>query len=518
MFFGTFILEDVALISSLVLIGEGKISVFGAFWALFLGISIGDIGLYFIGRFAAALGLERRINQSKKLKFTLAKLKDSAFMNYIICGSRLIPGTRLPTYLAAGILRFPFTKFVGLTVLSVGTWVAFALLAGKTLHYFLMDNLLLFVILLFAFLTLAKNVIPLIFDQWQRKACKHSWRKWLSFEFWPAWFFYIPIALWYVFLSIRHRSFLIPFYANPNIANAGLLGESKWDFLVHLDSNHPATLKSVKVKKNTGFDEWLSIVEDNSFQFPFILKPDVGQRGFGVRIIRDEFDLTEYLLLSDFDILIQELATNQNEAGVFYIRYPQEKTGKLFSITDKEFPFIVGDGKTKLGDLILSDKRSRIIAPTYFERLHEKLDIVPVAGEKIQLAECGNHCQGAIFLNGEQLMSTELLNSIESLARRIPHFYFGRFDIRYANPFDLRAGEFQIIEINGAGAEATHIWDAKTKLIEAYKTLFTQWKILFEIGDQVKRDKMVKSNIQLALFIKESFKVYFRKEKLSVSS
>ncbi|CAG0910597.1 unnamed protein product, partial [Cyprideis torosa] len=38
--------------------------------------------------------------------------------------------------------------------------------------------------------------------------------------------------------------------------------------------------------------------------------------------------------------------------------------------------------------------------------------------------------------------------------------------------------------INGAGAEATHIWDSKTTLREAYATLMEQYRLLFEIGAQ----------------------------------
>ena len=48
-FAGTFLLEDVALASSLALVANGKMSMMTAFWACFLGIGIGDLGLYFLG-------------------------------------------------------------------------------------------------------------------------------------------------------------------------------------------------------------------------------------------------------------------------------------------------------------------------------------------------------------------------------------------------------------------------------------------------------------------------------------
>jgi len=44
----------------------------------------------------------------------------------------------------------------------------------------------------------------------------------------------------------------------------------------------------------------------------------------------------------------------------------------------------------------------------------------------------------------------------DEISRAIPDFFFGRYDVRYASPEALRNGEsFCIVEINGAGAEAT---------------------------------------------------------------
>lgn len=517
-FFGTFILEDVALVTALAFITEGKLSLTSGFFACFIGISLGDIGLYLMGRFGLKLGLEERIKSNRKIQLNLQKMKQSNFLNYMIFISRFIPGTRIPTYVGAGVLNYSLTKFIILTLISVAGWVGFALAAGQSLHYLFRDHLVLSITLFVVFILLVKSLAPILADPWKRKASIHFWRKWMCFEFWPAWFFYIPIYFWYVILSIKYRSFFNPFYANPNIFNGGLLGESKWDFLQHLDPKAKSTLNTLKINRGTSFDDFLNIIRLNGYEFPFIVKPDVGQRGFGVRIVRDEFDLTEYLLLSDFDIILQKLSTLPHEAGLFYIKMPNTKSEMIYSITDKRFPSLIGDGKTKLGDLILNDVRAKIIAPTYFARHEEVLDSVIANGEKFQLSECGNHCQGAIFLNGEHLKTDKMLREVSAIANRLPDFYFGRFDIRYQDAESLKNGEFEIIEINGAGSEATHIWDAKTTLYEAYRTLFHQWNLLFMIGGQVKRQAGFKSNMSLVSFLTESFKVYFRKEKLSVSS
>jgi hypothetical protein len=46
------------------------------------------------------------------------------------------------------------------------------------------------------------------------------------------------------------------------------------------------------------------------------------------------------------------------------------------------------------------------------------------------------------------------------------------------------AGEnLRIIELNGVTSEATHIYDPKLGLFDAYGVLFRQWRIAFEIGN-----------------------------------
>jgi hypothetical protein len=65
----------------------------------------------------------------------------------------------------------------------------------------------------------------------------------------------------------------------------------------------------------------------------------------------------------------------------------------------------------------------------------------------------------------------------------LPEFHFGRFDIRFEDFAKVQKGEaFTIIEINGAGAESTHIWDRRTGLVQAWAALMRQYRWLFEIG------------------------------------
>jgi len=66
---------------------------------------------------------------------------------------------------------------------------------------------------------------------------------------------------------------------------------------------------------------------------------------------------------------------------------------------------------------------------------------------------------------------------------RFDGFFVGRFDIRYGDVERFKAGtDVAIVELNGATAESTNIYDPQTTLFDAYGQLFRQWSIVFSIG------------------------------------
>jgi hypothetical protein len=80
-------------------------------------------------------------------------------------------------------------------------------------------------------------------------------------------------------------------------------------------------------------------------------------------------------------------------------------------------------------------------------------------------------------------METPALRSaVDSVARRFSGFYFGRFDVRSESVEQFQRGSFEVLELNGVSAEATHIYDPSVTLLEAYRVLCHQWRIAFEIG------------------------------------
>ena len=80
-------------------------------------------------------------------------------------------------------------------------------------------------------------------------------------------------------------------------------------------------------------------------------------------------------------------------------------------------------------------------------------------------------------------MTPALERRIDDIAQRMPGFFIGRFDVRYSSVERFKAGEdLAIVELNGATAESTNIYDPDGSLFHAYRTLFRQWSLVFAIG------------------------------------
>jgi hypothetical protein len=72
---------------------------------------------------------------------------------------------------------------------------------------------------------------------------------------------------------------------------------------------------------------------------------------------------------------------------------------------------------------------------------------------------------------------------IHEVSASFTGFYFGRYDLKAPSLEDFRAGrELRVLELNGVTSEATSIYDPKNSLWQAYRVLFEQWRLAFEIG------------------------------------
>ena len=111
-FFATFVLEDAAAIGAGLLLATGQISWPAAFLACFFGIWLGDAGLYALARFAGRNWFEKSVLKKHSAKVARSENWFRERGTTILIFSRAIPGTRLPTYLAAGFFRVPLARFL----------------------------------------------------------------------------------------------------------------------------------------------------------------------------------------------------------------------------------------------------------------------------------------------------------------------------------------------------------------------------------------------------------------------
>jgi hypothetical protein len=304
-----------------------------------------------------------------------------------------------------------------------------------------------------------------------------------NWEYWPFQILYVPIYFLWAYYAIKARSIFFFNASNPKIKNGGFIMESKKQIYDLLPKKHYP--KTILIREKTSLKEIVDSVVEKQIYFPLIAKPDIGLRGSGVKKIKTVSELKDYAEKANFDFLVQDLIPFKNEVGIFYVRHPLQKNGKITGIVSKEFLIIIGDGKSNIEDLIKQTPRFKLQFDVLKEEYHDQLHRILQKGEALNLVPFGNHARGAKFLDGSDLITPKLTKTINEIATQIPEFYFGRFDIMYNTFEELERGEnFQIVELNGAASEPTHIYDPKHSVWFAWKELARHITYMYEISVQ----------------------------------
>ena len=119
---GTFILEDAATVLAAMQVEAGGLSASLALSSLYLGIVLGDLGLYGLGRLSSIVPWVRRVLPPPNAAAMRAWLEARVFQVVLI--SRFLPGLRLPTYLACGFLRASLGQFASAAVIATLCWTS----------------------------------------------------------------------------------------------------------------------------------------------------------------------------------------------------------------------------------------------------------------------------------------------------------------------------------------------------------------------------------------------------------
>ena len=303
----------------------------------------------------------------------------------------------------------------------------------------------------------------------------------IHWEYWPFKIVYIPIYFLWIYYSIKARTLFFFNASNPSIKNGGFIMESKKAIYDLIPQKYYP--KTELIKSGTSFEQLSKIVEKAAIKFPFIAKPDIGLRGSGVKKINNIEDLKFYSNKADFDYVVQDLIPFANEVGIFYVRFPSEKTGKITGIVAKEFLIITGDGFSSILQLIKKNPRYEMQLKSLQLEYGNQLNEILPKGKKLNLVPYGNHARGAKFIDGSHWNSTKLVAVINEMCLQIPGFYFGRLDVMYNTLEELEQGKnFSIVELNGAASEPTHIYDPKHSIFFAWKELARHITYMYKIS------------------------------------
>ncbi len=491
----TLVSEDLTTISAGIWVAQGTLHPLTALLGCFIGIFVGDGLLYLagllLGRPALKLPILRNMLPEDKVRTAETWFEKNGMMVVIAC--RFIPGTRLPTYFAAGLLGSKAKFFIIASAVAVAIWVP--LLVG--LSWFFGETLLSYMIfsekyqipvmvcgifLMFLFLKLVMKL-----SDWKiRRRLKSRWRRLYRWEFWPIPMLYAPVVLYNLWCMLRYRALTYPLVSNPGIDNSGFVGESKNRILGRFQEHNEHIAKWLPLKSGAAdarlaaLESWM---EREQLAWPIFLKPDSGQRGAGVQKIKSRDQALAYLTAFNGEIQAQEFHPGPYEFGVYYVRLPGESQGRVLGLTGKDFPIAAGDGRRTLEELILGHPAGLGRIHIYRRRYRERLKEVIPRGESIALVAAGNHCLGTVFTDASHLMTPELAAKIDAISQSMDGFFIGRYDIRADNLEDFRKGRsFKIIELNGATGEPSHMYDNRHGLTFAWRALIKHYGYLWEIG------------------------------------
>lgn len=304
----------------------------------------------------------------------------------------------------------------------------------------------------------------------------------------PKWLNLVPMVIQWGWLGLRYGSLTLPSAANPNITTGGLVGDTKSEYFAGMGAlarARVAPFAMVQVEGTEVAAAALQAMDAAGLAFPVVAKPDLGWCGFGVRRLDDASALVDYLgqYPHGESLMLQHYLDEPGEAGIFYVRHPQQAQGWLLGILLRHFPQVIGDGISSVAQLVARDPRlQRAMSHPEEHECGYDSAAVPPAGEVVRLSLIGSTRVGGRYEDGSELASDELIKVVDDIARDMPSFHVGRFDVRYRTLQDLRAGRFTIMEVNGAGSEAVHAWDPKYSVWEVYRKVFAKQRLLFALG------------------------------------
>lgn len=226
----------------------------------------------------------------------------------------------------------------------------------------------------------------------------------------------------------------------------------------------------------------------SGLQFPIIVKPEIGERGWLISRIDTLDQLQTYASTHQIDLLLQDYVTLPIELSIMVYSFPDGTKKGVTSICEKHFLQVVGDGNSALGQLIMDQDRAVLQFEKLWDRFGARWNEVIPAGEICILEHVGNHCRGTMFLNRNDQIDDDVVRVMEPLLRSMPDVFYGRFDLRTSSLEALKHGQdIQILEFNGTSSDPAHIYQPGYSLLQAYRDIGFHWGLMYRIAIQNRR-------------------------------
>ena len=308
---------------------------------------------------------------------------------------------------------------------------------------------------------------------------RRKYIKTMHWEYWPIWVVYMPVSFYYIYLSLRAKSFFFFSASNPLIENGGMFFESKWLIFQQIPRDlFPTT---IFVSPSDSLDLINSNMLKAKLSFPIIAKPDRGERGWLVKKIYNASEFKEYKEALNITFLIQSYVNLPVELSVFYYRHPNMNKGIVTSLTFKKLLTITGNGSNTIKELICKNERAFLQYQHLKQFSALDFNLILEKDRTLEIVPYGNHALGAMFINYNHLITPELVDVFDNISKRIQGFCFGRYDIRCSSLEDLIQGKnLSILELNGAGAEPAHIYDPNFSFWKAQSVLADHYRMMFD--------------------------------------
>lgn len=303
-------------------------------------------------------------------------------------------------------------------------------------------------------------------------------KKWQDQGYWVSKLFYWQSMGYYLANCIRFRSITFFSVCNPALSFGGMLDDDKTEAYRLIDEKY--------LPKTWEYDAKVDLVqalEDRQMQFPVIVKPNMGFKGYAVRECMDMDDLQQHLagLDQDRSWLIQEYIDLEREYSVMYYRSIDRREVSISSFTIKEYPAVIGDGVQNMKQLILQLQNAYVDKEHLLEAWADQLDFVPDRREKVILHHVGNYSRGSKFYSVMDDLDDAVKQAMHEIFEYVPGIHFCRVDLKAASMAALKRGAFKIMEVNGAKSEPLHIYDPSMSWRDRVKEIRHHWRFLIDL-------------------------------------